>query len=269
MRNRSCPNKQVPVPVSGTGTADGSHTVDTPLLGHAFSLDPLETRTLSDLVLSKFWPRQRRTHVVGDNQSGSCLGATYERSVPRLGHFTERYANVIKCINAVVRAKLGAHVDTFQWASIQVNVNIVSQMHTDSNNIGPSMMVLLGDFTGGSFETHDGLFRADKPGNCVILTAQLSIFLSPFRESVFRSFFSCIRAHVTYRRPTRQSYEALGSNGTTAQVGLTPRQRRLWSIAVVPAPRLPLSALLIGLVPMRRRLWGTAVVLAPRLPLGA
>ncbi len=42
-------------------------------------------------------------------------------------------------------------------------------------------MVLLGKFTGGSFETHDGLFRANKLGSCVIFDGAVKHFSKPFQ----------------------------------------------------------------------------------------
>ena len=43
----------------------------------------------------------------------------------------------------------------FEWTSLQVNVNSISAWHTDSNNVGPSCILLLGDFDGGEFVCRD------------------------------------------------------------------------------------------------------------------
>lgn len=38
---------------------------------------------------------------------------------------------------------------TFKWTTIQVNKNVVSPPHFDKNNVGPSYIIALGDYTGG------------------------------------------------------------------------------------------------------------------------
>lgn len=38
---------------------------------------------------------------------------------------------------------------TFQYTTIQVNKNVLSQPHVDKNNVGPSYGIAFGDFTGG------------------------------------------------------------------------------------------------------------------------
>ena len=43
---------------------------------------------------------------------------------------------------------------SFQFTSIQVNVGLASVLHTDDANIGPSLVVALGPFTGGQLWTH-------------------------------------------------------------------------------------------------------------------
>ena len=42
-----------------------------------------------------------------------------------------------------------------EWTSLQININTTSDPHEDSNNIGPSCILLAGTFTGGEFNYLD------------------------------------------------------------------------------------------------------------------
>ena len=48
--------------------------------------------------------------------------------------------------------------DSLRWTSIQVNRNTVSEKHSDSNNLGPSGLLGVGEFGGGEFK-----YKDDKP----------------------------------------------------------------------------------------------------------
>jgi hypothetical protein len=70
-----------------------------------------------------------------------------------MGRMTEQCASVIKAINTAIRNAIGDR--KFVWGSLQINYNTVSQPHEDKNNVGDSMMFLLGDFTFGAFRMSD------------------------------------------------------------------------------------------------------------------
>ena len=59
----------------------------------------------------------------------------------------------MRMINNVISA-VTADVE-FEWTSLQVNVNSVSNVHSDSNNIGLSLIFLLGHFGGGTVHMED------------------------------------------------------------------------------------------------------------------
>ena len=40
----------------------------------------------------------------------------------------------------------------FGWTSLQLNVNTSSDWHFDFRNVGPSLLVVIGDHLGGEFE---------------------------------------------------------------------------------------------------------------------
>ena len=58
------------------------------MLGQKYTISWELNVMLTAMITRLHWPQQKRSHVYGANQRGSCLGATYERSVARLGHFS-------------------------------------------------------------------------------------------------------------------------------------------------------------------------------------
>ena len=97
------------------------------MLGQKYTISWKLNVMLTAMITRLHWPQQKRSHVYGANQRGSCLGAIYERSVARLGHFSWRYTKLIKCINAIAKATLYDQHQWFVWGSIQVNVDTVSR----------------------------------------------------------------------------------------------------------------------------------------------
>ena len=50
------------------------------------------------------WPRQARYQLSGH---GTCVGATYDRSIPRMGFMTDVCHGLIKELNNVIKKALG------------------------------------------------------------------------------------------------------------------------------------------------------------------
>ena len=125
-------------------------------MGTRWKVDEQDNTDVARILLNRKWPTQARQHVRGNDGTGpghgTCLGATYERGVARLGRLTNDMTDIVVRLNIL----LEKYVSNFQWTSIQVNINTVSRKHTDSNNDGPSVMFVLGDFTGGNFGTAAG-----------------------------------------------------------------------------------------------------------------
>ena len=124
------------------------------------------------------WPTQSRKIIKG---RGTCLGATYDPDGPRLGAYTRRCAEAIKTINSCISEVLGNR--NFEWGSLQINKDSVSKPHKDKNNRGPSMVILLGSFTGGAFRMSDNSCSADKSGTAVVIDGTKEHFSEPFRGS--------------------------------------------------------------------------------------
>ena len=163
--------------------AHGGNTVATPAYavgplaqeGILMKLTPEVQKTLCEAIWAAPWPQQRRTTTTG---MGTCLGITYEKSVARLGHWTKRCESLIKLINSSAKQALAGR--QFFWGSIQVNVNSASTLHKDSNNIGLSMMVMLGSYTGGMFHMEDESHTLNKPGDCLVFDGTKAHYSDPF-----------------------------------------------------------------------------------------
>jgi hypothetical protein len=76
-----------------------------------------------------FWPTQARTYVHG---KGRCLGCTFEKGVPRVGVLSRPQKELMSFFNDVLRESMGSI--GFEWTSLQINVDTVSDSHVDKNN---------------------------------------------------------------------------------------------------------------------------------------
>ena len=54
-----------------------------------------------------------------------------------------------------------------------MNRDTVSETHTDANNVGPSLLFLLGDFTGGAFHIREETLVLSSTGKGVFFTGGL------------------------------------------------------------------------------------------------
>ena len=97
--------------------------------------------SVEDLLGMYMWPRQARTVLSG---WGTCVGATYDMGVPRLGRMTVACEPLIRQLNSAIRRSLGDHV--FHRGSLQINRNAVALPHKDGNNEGLSLIVLFRRF---------------------------------------------------------------------------------------------------------------------------
>ena len=110
-------------------------------------------------------PTSARQAVRGQ---GMCLGYTFSRTGARLGSLTgnPHYDQLAKILNGDLSELTRGG---FQWSSVQVNLNTISAEHSDSGNKGLSLIVSLGQFTGGElvidghkvFDVRDNLLAFD------------------------------------------------------------------------------------------------------------
>lgn len=114
---------------------------------------------LAALRLEEF-PLQRRLNVTADGSTdttstatpnGFCLGAvkTYGRGV-RTSRNTRLREPLVRLLCHTVREVWPG----FAFTSIQVNKSYASSLHVDSGNLGPSLVICLGDYTRGELYVH-------------------------------------------------------------------------------------------------------------------
>ena len=83
-------------------------------------------------------------------------------------------------INETITQALVEKGEEFHWTSLQVNIDSCSSPHTDKNNIGPSLIMLLGNFTGGAFNMADRSLSLDKPGQMLAIDGTQLHYSDPF-----------------------------------------------------------------------------------------
>ena len=69
---------------------------------------------------------------------------------------TSTCKDLIQAINTAIAPIMAKH--NLCWGSLQINVNSVSEKHTDANNSGMSLLLQLGKFTGGAYRCVDSRF---------------------------------------------------------------------------------------------------------------
>ena len=75
---------------------------------------------------------------------------TYELGKARVSKATQGKEDLVRQLLHT----LHRHVDkTFKCSSIQINTNTVSEPQKDQNNAGPSVVMIVGNFTDGTFQT--------------------------------------------------------------------------------------------------------------------
>ena len=117
----------------------------------AMEVSKLIVKDIVKLVKQDKWNPQSRAAVHGE---GKCLGVTYERSNPRVNVMSRIQRKIVALVNETLWHTMAQQ--DFEWTSLQINVNSVSDWHEDSNNVGPSAIMLLGDFDGGHFVHGNG-----------------------------------------------------------------------------------------------------------------
>ena len=65
--------------------------------------------------------------------------------------YTRKYTELCLQLNAFMRAA----APQFRYTTIQLNNGYSSKLHVDSNNEGPSMIMAVGEFTGGDLWIYD------------------------------------------------------------------------------------------------------------------
>lgn len=75
----------------------------------------------------------------------TCFGYTLHQSKKQLSVYTKKYPYMMD----LFKEFMDSHYPTFKFNSVYVNKNVVCKWHKDSKNVGESLLVGLGDYTGG------------------------------------------------------------------------------------------------------------------------
>ena len=76
-----------------------------------------------------------------------------------ISRLTNQCPWILALLNMYIMTRNG---DDTKWTSICVNKDVMSPIHKDRNNQGPSMILAVGDFTGGGLKVWDEGVRRDK-----------------------------------------------------------------------------------------------------------
>ena len=82
-----------------------------------------------------------------DTVLGMAVGVVQVRfkDFSRLSKYTRAHPDVVKILVDFAKKK----IPNFKFTTIQINKNNMTALHVDRNNLGPSAMIGLGDYTGG------------------------------------------------------------------------------------------------------------------------
>ena len=90
----------------------------------------------------------------------------------------QKHKDLIRLLNKELANATKDH--TFEWTSLQINVNSYSTPHTDSNNVGPSLIMLLGNFHGGAFHMADQSLVLHTAGTMMGIDGKQTHYSDPF-----------------------------------------------------------------------------------------
>ena len=111
-------------------------------------LPPQVAGKIIPMITALQWPTSGRSYVSG---SGACLGLVNEEA-PYIYDLGNKAHQLIASLNAVARELTADLKSPCLWTSNQVHVNTISSVHTDSNNVGLSLIMGLGSFSGGELK---------------------------------------------------------------------------------------------------------------------
>ena len=109
-------------------------------------------RVLDLLSHTRFPSCRSRKNVADEAITAFVLGDVNYRGQRSLGYRTRgpsRYNKKFPELFEAIQEMIAHHRPSFEYTTIQVNRNVLSHPHVDKNNVGPSYIIALGDFTGG------------------------------------------------------------------------------------------------------------------------
>jgi len=112
---------------------------------------------LEELRRIRFPKCKSRMNVSKEPYEGFVLGEVNYRGQASLGgktrgpsRFNKKYGKLYDLLKDLFSSDCSSQLEDAQtWTTIQVNKNMKCLPHIDRNNVGPSFIIALGDFTGG------------------------------------------------------------------------------------------------------------------------
>ena len=112
----------------------------------------IKNQVLDELEYIKFPKNTSRRNISSKPSEAFALGSVNYRGQKSLGGLTRgpsRWNKKFPELYSLVTKLIKLYKPDFEYTTIQVNKSIQSEPHIDKNNVGPSYIIALGDFTGG------------------------------------------------------------------------------------------------------------------------
>jgi hypothetical protein len=112
----------------------------------------LKKKVLELLESTRFPICRTRPNVSTKPSAAFALGEVNYRGQKSLGGRTRgpsRYNKKFPELFQAIKELIEYYHPDFEYTTIQVNKNVQSKGHVDQNNVGPSIIIALGDFDGG------------------------------------------------------------------------------------------------------------------------
>jgi len=113
----------------------------------------IQVLLLNELQCINFPKNTSRKNISSEPTSSFVLGSVNYRGQKSLGGRTRGpsiFNTKFPKLYSLVKKLIKLHKPDFKYTTIQVNKNIQSDPHIDKNNVGPSYIIALGNFTGGA-----------------------------------------------------------------------------------------------------------------------
>jgi hypothetical protein len=99
------------------------------------------------------------------------VGLSHSTLGPSISKLEDLWIKVAQAINDIIKRTIGDHL--FHWTSLMLNRDTVSETHADANNVGLSLLFLLGNFWGGQFHVREENLALSTTGTGVFFTGGL------------------------------------------------------------------------------------------------
>ena len=126
--------------------------------------------------------KQKRSFIDGH---GLCVGLSQSHTGIFIKHPGGKITKILELLRTILDF---IPIVDFNYTSLQINRDSVSEFHTDKNNLGPSVIVGVGDFSRGELictDTNGGRHEIDMIGRMVTFDCTLEHGSLPFKGTTF------------------------------------------------------------------------------------